>query len=238
MTKLRRSPAKRSPPPVGGLPLGKDGGLERSGRRVNRKPRARPVGAEARREAILKAALAVFSERGFAAARLDDVAAKANVAKGTVYLYFPHKEALFEALVRGAVSPLLTEATAAAARDLPLPVFLRRFFDLFRTEVLGTERRFIVRLVLAEGTRFPAIAEFYHREVVSRAMALMRTVAEQAVRRGELSDDAVVRFPQLIVAPLLVAVLWDGLFGRFEPLDVEGLLDAHTELLTQRKAKP
>jgi AcrR family transcriptional regulator len=202
--------------------------------RAARKPaRARKVEPETRRQAILDAALSVFAERGFEAARLDDVAARAGVAKGTLYLYFRDKEALFEELVRGAVSPIIEAVSrAASAPDVPAHVVLETFFALFEKEVLGTKRKLLLRLIIAEGPRFPRIAEFYYREVVTRGMALMRGVAERAVQKGEFASDAAARFPQLIVAPLILAVVWDSLFARIDPLDVGGLLRAHRELLT------
>jgi hypothetical protein len=90
---------------------------------------------------------------------------------------------------------------------------------------------------MAEGPRFPAIAEFYYREVVSRGLAMLRGLAERAVREGQLGSDAPMRFPQLIVAPLLLAVLWDGLFSRINPIDVGAMLDAHREVLTGQTRK-
>jgi AcrR family transcriptional regulator len=195
---------------------------------------------EARRQAILDAALTVFAESGFAAARLDDVAARAGVAKGTLYLHFRDKEALFEELVRSAVLPIIDQVSqAAAAPDVRAEDVLEAIFALFLKEVFGTRRKLLLRLILAEGPRFPAIAEFYYREVVSRGLRLMRGVAERGVRRGEFASDAPARYPQLIVAPLLMAVLWDGLFAKIDPLDVPGLMRAHRELLTgkPRRAK-
>jgi AcrR family transcriptional regulator len=189
--------------------------------------------AEARRQSILAAALTVFASHGFAAARLEDVAARAGVAKGTLYLYFRDKEALFEALVRSAVSPLLHHMrVVAAAPDIAPLQAIDSIFALFEKEVLGTERKLLLRLVMAEGPRFPAIAEFYYREVVSHGLSIMRGLAERAVREGAFVSDAPARFPQLIVAPLLVAVLWDGLFATIDPLDVAGLLRAHRQVLT------
>jgi AcrR family transcriptional regulator len=196
---------------------------------------------QARRQAILDAALLTFAEHGFEAARLDDVAARAGVAKGTLYLYFPSKEALFEALVRNAVAPIIAQVSEiAAAPDIPPTRALETFFALFEKEVLGTKRKLLLRLIISEGPRFPAIAEVYYREVVSRGLALMRALAERAVRQGEFATDAPMRFPQLIVAPLLVALIWDGLFARIHPLDVSRLLAAHAEVLAgkPRKAAP
>jgi AcrR family transcriptional regulator len=195
--------------------------------------RARKIAPEARRQAILKAALSVFAAHGFEAARLDDVAARAGVAKGTLYLYFRDKGALFEALVRNAVSPLLEHMRqVAAAPDISPLRALETFFAVFEKEVLGTERKLLLRLIMAEGPRFPAIAEFYYREVVSHGLAMMRALAKRAVSEGAFATDAPARYPQLIVAPLLLAVLWDGLFAKIDPLDVAGLLQAHREVLT------
>jgi len=111
---------------------------------------------------------------------------------------------------------------------------LELFFALFQKEVLGTNRKLLLRLIISEGPRFPALAEFYYREVVAQGLKLMRTVARNAVASGEFTSDAAARFPQLIVAPLLMAAIWDSMFSRLDPLDVPGLLQAHRELLTGR----
>jgi AcrR family transcriptional regulator len=192
--------------------------------------------AAQRRQAILDAALTVFAERGYEAARLDDVATQAGVAKGTLYLYFADKEALFEDLVRSAVFPVIDRMTAAtAAPGMTAAGFLGLFFSTFEREVLGTRRKLLLRLIMAEGPRFPRIAEFYYREVVSRGIGLMQGVARRAVETGEFTSDAAARFPQLIVAPLLMAVIWDGLFAKMHPLDMKGLLQAHLELLSGQR---
>ena len=187
---------------------------------------------EARLQAILDAALDVFSEKGYAATRLEDVAARAGVAKGTIYLYVPSKQALFEALIRSAIAlPIEALDQRIAALDVPAEMMLRTLFAWMRREVLGTRRKEIARLVLSEAGRFPEIAEFYHREVISRGLGILRRIAETAVARGEFRSDALARFPQLAIAPAVVAIIWGGLFERFEPLDVEGLFEAHLELL-------
>src|SRR5262245_51987950 len=106
-----------------------------------RPPRA-PQESEARRRAILEAALVEFAAHGFAAARLDDVARRAGIAKGTLYLYFADKEALFEALVQGAIRPLIDNLQQVAALpDVPTRQVLRLMFGTFAREVLGSDRR-------------------------------------------------------------------------------------------------
>lgn len=198
---------------------------------------ARPSGdlraekAAARREAILAAALDEFSAQGFAAARLDDVAGRAGVAKGTIYLHFKDKEQLFQELIRSALSPFVQTVEAAPSINMPFRAVAEMLAGRFVQEVLSTKRKNIIRLVIAEGRRFPKIAEFYYREVVSRAMTAMRQLVKAGVARGELRHDALQKFPQLIIAPALVAIIWDDLFERFEPLDPEAMLRAHFEIL-------
>jgi AcrR family transcriptional regulator len=197
--------------------------------------RKRPTQDE-RRSAILAAALDVFAENGFAAARLDDVAQKAGVAKGTLYLYFPDKEALFEALLLGLVSPILKRIHALSADPaLPATAVLEGILALFQTEMIGTGRERLLRLIIAEGPRFPRIAEFYHREVISKGREIIRTLVARGYERGELPSDAMARFPQLFFAPLLTAVVWRSLFARFDPLDVNAMIDCHRKLMLGTK---
>lgn len=200
---------------------------------ARRPARSRKIGSAARRRAILDAALMEFAERGFEAARLDDVAARAGIAKGTLYLYFADKEELFEAVVLGAVSPIVERlGMLLAAPDIPTDELLEILFSIFEKEILGTERKLLLRLIIAEGPRFPHLAEIYYRNVVSKVLPLIARMADRAAKKGELSTDAIARHPQLVAAPLLLAVIWDGLFAAIEPLDVRGLFRAHQEVLT------
>ena len=203
--------------------------------------RAPKVDPETRRQAIIEAALTVFAENGFGAARLDDVAAQAGVAKGTLYLYFDDKESLFEAVIRNAVTPIIERLEAlASAPAVPFEAALEALAAMFEKEVLGTRRKLVARLVISEGPRFPRIAQFHYRNVVAPIMALIAKLAERALSRGELSSDALVRFPQLLAAPLIAALVWDGLFSSIKPLDVAGFFKAHRQLLlaVPRKRTP
>jgi len=112
-----------------------------------------------RREAILAAALDEFSARGFAATRLDDVAKRADVAKGTIYLYFRDKESLFQELVRAMLSPIVSRVAGAPMIDLPARMVVEGIADMFVREVFGTRRQDVIRLIITEGQRFPKLAE-------------------------------------------------------------------------------
>src|SRR6201990_146487 len=188
-----------------------------------------PRGA-ARREAILTAALDEFSERGFVATRLDDVARRAGIAKGTIYLYFRDKESLFQELIRTMLTPLVGTIEAMGAADLPLSQLGGHIAEMFVREVYETRRKDVVRLMITEGRRFPKLAEFYYREVLSRIIAAVRAMLKRAAERGEVPP-GLVDFPQILAAPGLLAILWNGLFERFEPLDVRVMMKTHLDLL-------
>lgn len=194
------------------------------------RPKPREVRSTARREAILSAALDEFSARGFEATRLDDVAKRAGIAKGTIYLYFRDKESLFQELIREMLTPLVGNIEAMGASDLPLSAVAGHIVDLFMREVYETRRKDVIRLMLAEGRRFPKLAEFYYREVLARVIAAVRALLVKAAARGEVAP-GLVDFPQLIAAPGLIAIIWNGLFERFEPLDARAMMRTHVELL-------
>jgi AcrR family transcriptional regulator len=200
--------------------------------------RLRLAKATARREAILEAALDEFSTRGFAAARLEDVAKQAGVAKGTIYLYFADKEALFQELVRFQIGPVMSAFEAALASPLPLKSLIDQAIEIFTREVFDTRRKQVMRLIISEGPRFPALAEFYYREVLGPILKAVRARLQRALERGEIADDALIRFPQLLGAATVIAVVWQGLFDRFEPLDARALIRAYFDRLFSWDGRP
>ena len=195
------------------------------------KPPNRAARAAQRRAAIIAAGLDEFTARGFAATRLDDVAKRAGVAKGTIYLHFKDKEALFQELVRMALVPLIGNLMTVPAAGGSVREILERFAETFVRDVAGTKRGDIVRLIMAEGTRFPSLADFYFREVVSRGLAGMRKLIEYGIERGEIRNARLADFPQIVIAPAMVAVMWQGLFGRHAPLDAVAMLKVHLDLI-------
>jgi AcrR family transcriptional regulator len=206
------------------------GSATRPSRRAKRPAADTRKARAARREAILTAALDEFSERGFAATRLEDVARRAGVAKGTIYLYFRDKESLFQELVRAMLTPLVGTIEAMGAADLPLDTLAGHIADLFVREVYETRRKDVVRLMISEGRRFPKLAEFYYREVLSRIIAAVRALLARAAARGEVAP-GLADFPQIMAAPGILAIIWNGLFERFEPLDVRAMMGAHFQRL-------
>lgn len=200
------------------------------------KPAPKPASSRAaraaeRRAAIIEAALDEFIARGFTATRLDDVARRAGVAKGTIYLHFKDKESMFEELIRTALVPLIGRLAAPPPFGGSVRDALEGFARTFIQEVAMTRRGDIVRLIVAEGPRFPSVADFYYREVVSPGLAGMRALIELAVSRGEIAHPELARFPQIIVAPAIVAVIWQGLFGWHAPLDAHEMLRVHLDMI-------
>jgi AcrR family transcriptional regulator len=187
--------------------------------------------AAERRGAIIEAALDEFVARGFTATRIDDIASRAGVAKGTIYLHFKDKESMFEELIRTALVPLIGRLHAPPAMGGSVRDMIEGFARMFIQEVANTRRGEIVRLIVAEGPRFPSIADFYYREVVSRGLAAMRALIELGVARGEIQQKDLARFPQLIIAPAIVAVIWQSLFSRHAPLDATEMFRVHFDLI-------
>jgi AcrR family transcriptional regulator len=197
---------------------------------ANKGDTKRKTRGAARRETILTAALDEFSARGFEATRIDDVARHAGIAKGTIYLYFRDKETLFQELVREMLSPLVSGIEATRQADLPAPNLAELLVDLFVREIYETRRKDVIRLMITEGRRFPKLAEFYHREVLSPVFEAMRGLLRRASEHGSVPP-ALIEFPQLMAAPAVIAIIWNGLFDRYEPLDVRKMLKAHIDLM-------
>jgi AcrR family transcriptional regulator len=194
-------------------------------------PSNRTARAAERRAAIIDAALDEFIARGFTATRLDDVARRAGVAKGTIYLHFKDKESMFEELIRTAIVPLIGRLASPPPPGASVRGALEGFARTFIQEVAGTRRGDILRLIVAEGPRFPGIADFYYREVISRGLAGMRALIELGIARGEISQPELARFPQIVVAPAIVAVIWKSLFEKHSPLDAAEMLRVHLDLI-------
>ncbi len=187
---------------------------------------------EAKRTALIEAALRVFSRVGFAAAKMDDVADEAGVSKGTVYLYFESKEQLFEEVVKVTMVPLLDEGVASLVEpDKSATDRLKQHLKFFYSKILDSDRRNIMRLIMAEGPNFPHLAEFYHANVLSRGQALIQAIIEDGVARGEFRAMPKHGLMQNVVAGAIVAGTWKLVFDQFQPLDLDAYFETHIDLI-------
>ena len=188
---------------------------------------------EARPAEIVAAALEVFVERGFAATRLEEVARRAGVNKGTVYLYFPSKEALFKAVVRETIVPVIAQGEALAqsftgsARDL-VERLVREYWRLVGETALAG----IPKLMIAEATNFPELARFYYEEVAVRGHRLMAGVLERGVKSGEFRKMDVQFAAKIAMAALMHAAVVRRSFANCMPegFDVGTYLDTHIDI--------
>lgn len=188
---------------------------------------------EARPQELLAAALDLFVERGYAATRLDDVASRAGVSKGTLYLYFTNKEELFKAVVRENVVPVLGEA------EEMIDSYEGSSTELFREIVLGWWERIgntklsgITKLMMAEAGNFPEVTQFYHDEVISRGNAMIMRMLERGIERGEFRRTNVYQAMNLICASMLMLMMWKHSFSacRAEPMSPDDYLDSFIDL--------
>lgn len=188
----------------------------------------------ARPQEILEAAMGVFAEKGFARTRMEDIAHKAGVTKGTIYLYFENKEAVFEQLVRETIGDALSHVMESVER------YEGPSRDLLRLTLLGigqfaltSERAVLPKIVIAEAGNFPEIVHFYRTEIIDKGLALLMRVIARGIDSGELRALPPEHVARLCIAPLLLAAFWRTTFAQFdsEPYDYQGLLETHLDVL-------
>jgi len=199
---------------------------------------ARPARWKRRKEArpaeILDAALTVFAERGYAATRMDDIAARAGVTKGTIYLYFDSKDAVFRSLVQHAIGREIDTLAGDVARyEGRMSDLLRLVFAGICRLLLKSDRVALPKIIIAEAGNFPALAEFYRREVIDRGLSVLQAIVARGVATGEFRDLPAEHLARLCFAPFLMAAIWRTTFARFDaaPYDIDGLIATHLELL-------
>lgn len=187
---------------------------------------------EARPAEITAAAMTAFAENGYDATRVDDVAKRAGVSKGLLYLYFKTKEDLFKAVIRSFVSPRVAELAAAVDENtLSAEAFLRGpFLDSIK-RVPRSPLKILLRLMVSEGPKHPDLTAYYWEQVVSPALEALRKLLAKGTQAGEFRRTAVGEFPQLLVTPVLFSTIWAIVFERHEALDTDRLLDAHIDLI-------
>ena len=181
---------------------------------------------------IVAAALEVFAEKGFAAARLDDIARRAGVSKGALYLYFETKQDLFRAVVRDAVAPNIASVEAAvSAADLPFAdlarMLLARMAQVLSTTPLGS----VAKMVIAESGNFPDLARIWHDDVISRALRMATGLIERAQARGELKPGDPRTHAFSLIAPMLMATLWREVLepAGAAPIDIRAVAAQHAD---------
>jgi AcrR family transcriptional regulator len=184
---------------------------------------------EARPSEIIEAAIAIFAERGFGAARLEDVARRAGVAKGTVFVYFPTKDDLFRAVAQTVLTSHLERLHSAAA-DLDRPIAELVPMLLAQAATVIGEGRLpaMMRLLVAESRQFPDLARVWHDEVVSKVLGMLTLAIERAQARGEIKPGNARLYAFSIMGPMLASALFREVFRDTAPLpDLRELAEQH-----------
>jgi AcrR family transcriptional regulator len=198
----------------------------KTGPRWRRRSQARP-------EEILEAALAEFTERGFEAARMEDIAKAAGLSKAAIYLYFPSKMALLEALIETRVSPIAQQAQALAVAGAGDPVTTLKMLATGVAQRLGDPRVFAVpRLVIAVSGRFPEIAEFYRIHVIEKARAALEALIEAGKAKGVFRDVDTRAVTRAFIGPLFFEAMWTHVLrGESAFADPQKLIAQHFDIL-------
>ena len=188
--------------------------------------------AEDRPREICSAALEVFSEKGFAAAKLDEIARRAGVSKGTLYLYFKDKEDLFRAVVRDTVAPNIDAVRAMVeGADLPFADVIRMFLPRFAAITSQVRVGAVAKMVIGESRNFPELAKVWHDEVVTKALGMIAGVIESAQAKGEVRAGDPRLHAFTLMGPMLMGVLWRETLepAGGAPLDLDALARQHAE---------
>lgn len=189
---------------------------------------------------LLLAALAVFAAKGFAAARLEDIARQAGVSKGTIYLYFPTKEALFKAAIEAAIIPAV-EAAEALSNDASRPAAerLRAFIFGWWQRVGATPLAAVPKLLVAEAGNFPEAAQWFHDNIIARAQRAMARLIESGIAGGEFRPVEPMLAARIVFAPMFSYLVWRHAFAALscELPEAERFFALATDLLTHGLVK-
>jgi AcrR family transcriptional regulator len=182
---------------------------------------------------ILEAAFAEFSRNGYAATSLDQIAERAGVTKGTIYVYFDSKEHLFISMVHEVMKPSLdTVHSMFESHDGSTADLLRAQFSFIYEQIVADERRReVLRMLIAEAPRFPALADRYYDEILRPCLDLLRQAIQRGVDRGEIRPSAIIDSPQVVIAPIALVDLWLIMFADRQPLDLKSYFTAHLDLV-------
>lgn len=195
------------------------------------KPRARRKAF--RREEILEAAFAEFVDKGYVATRVEDIAARAGVTKGTVYVYFADKEALFEATIRNETEPRFAALREAIASNTgSCAERLRRFLlDFYRIIASDENSREILRLLLSEGRRFPTMASQHYDEFFRPFSVEMASIIREGIASGEFRASRLPETPEIVFGPALLFSIWNLVFGEKVTTGIEDYIDTEMDVL-------
>jgi AcrR family transcriptional regulator len=186
---------------------------------------------EDRPQEITQAALEAFTEKGYAATRVEEVAKRAGVSKGLMYLYFKTKEELFKAVVKSVVIRRMDQLIGnIETTDLSSEDFIRGPLSSFMKQVPGSPVAIVIRLLISEGPRHPDLVDYYYENVVAKGLAAITGFVERGVERGEFRKSVITELPQLFLAPVMLSIIW-GIVFKTRELDTDKLIETQIDML-------
>lgn len=188
---------------------------------------------EARPEEILDAALALFTEKGFAATRMNDVARLAGISKGTLYLYFESKEAIFHEVIQEMISPKIAQIELLVEQHQGSRIeLLKSLVHIWWNEIAKTRLSAIPKLMIAECGNFPELGEFFVDSVVKRARAVFASVIRQGIEQNEIIRQDPETLARLVMAPMVQGAIWIHSLKQFDDdQDMDSYIELHTKLI-------
>ena len=195
---------------------------------------------DARRRLLLTAALDEFFERGFSAARMEDIATRVNLSKGTVYLYFESKDELFRELIQTLAVPNL-ETIERMTRTAPSFEAAMSAIATFAPQLIReTHLHKPMKVLSGDSHNFPEIVKSYRFEVIDRVLAAITALLQNAHDAGEISVVDAALTARLVVAPMVMSMLWQAVFAPTDrvPIDLETLFQLHAENMKRALARP
>lgn len=193
-------------------------------------PRVTPAD---RRERILDAAREEFAERGFAAARLEDVAKRVGISRAALYLAFDSKEAMFRALVSEVITEVMPTLLPSDYGTLPAAALLRAFVKNAMKRMASPDMAFLPRLIVGEGRNFPELARFYHDTAMICVLGAIERLIVHGIARGEFACPDPKTASRSVAGGIIFAALWRNVFEPVgaEPVDIDWLAENHSAMV-------
>jgi AcrR family transcriptional regulator len=201
--------------------------------KTSKQPERRRTEKAQRRQQILNAAFEEFAINGYAATRLDDVAKRAEIAKGTIFLHFENKRVLFRTVLRGCIRPVFSgfreflQGFSGTAEALLRDLLSRQYADV----VSNKRATALLRLLIAESGKFPELAQMYYREIIDPGRSAFGLVIERGITSGEFQATEIRNFPQILAAPTVLAVVWALVLGESHGLNLAAYQKAHVDFV-------
>ncbi|WP_022704265.1 TetR/AcrR family transcriptional regulator [Pseudorhodobacter ferrugineus] len=186
---------------------------------------------DARPDEIISAALAEFGDKGFASTSMGSIAARAGIARPTVYLYYPTKDAIFEAAVTDRMGGMVSRAQDILAVDARFDLMLEQVLRSYYDRIVGTDASALIRVLIAEGGRFPALTSFFRTTMLGTMEGLLSALVAKGIAQGELRAAVQDMDLKVIIAPAVFTLVFGLIFGPMDDTAKERFIRSHLSII-------